>query len=54
MFCLQPFVEEGQSILLAFPKHHLAIAIPALGAVVVLGVTLCTLGAFLVSSELSK
>lgn len=54
-FCsLQSFVEEGQPILRLFPPRHFAIAAPVLAGVVLFGVTLCTLGGFIVSSELGK
>ncbi|EFN52542.1 hypothetical protein CHLNCDRAFT_138970 [Chlorella variabilis] len=48
------FVEEGQPILRLFPPRHFAIAAPVLAGVVLFGVTLCTLGGFIVSSELGK
>ena len=37
-----------------FPPRYLAIAVPVLGGVLLFGITLTTLGAFLVQSELSK
>ena len=51
---VQPFVEEGQPILRLFPSSYWAVAVPVLAGVVLFGVTLLTLGAFLVVGELAK
>ncbi|KAL4514119.1 hypothetical protein Ndes2526B_g09273 [Nannochloris sp. 'desiccata'] len=50
-----PFIDSDQTyILKLFPDTYYALAIPLFSGIVLIGVTLATLGAFLVSGELAK
>jgi len=51
---VQPFVDDGQPVLRFFPPRYYAIALPVLAGVALFGITLLTLGCFLVASELTK
>lgn len=51
---MQPFIDADQSILQIFPDPYYALAPPAFLGVLLMGVTLVTIGCFLVHGELSK
>jgi hypothetical protein len=52
---MQPFIDSDQTYILKhFPDTYYALAIPLFSGVVLISVTLATLGGFLISGELAK
>jgi hypothetical protein len=52
---MQPFIDADQTFILKlFPDTYYALAIPLFSGVILISVTLATIGVFLVSGELSK